>query len=105
MAKREWGAKHTCIGCGAKFYDLHRNPIKCPKCGTEVAVETVRPNRRRPLAQPEPQPRPANAEPVVETAVDESDDDTDEVIDGIDSDGNDDLIDGIDDSASTQPEP
>ena len=38
MAKREWGAKHTCIGCGAKFYDLHRSPIKCPKCGTAVAV-------------------------------------------------------------------
>ena len=48
VAKREWGAKHTCMSCGGKFYDLHRNPITCPKCGTEAEVETARPNRRRP---------------------------------------------------------
>ncbi len=105
MAKREWGAKHTCMGCGAKFYDLHRNPIKCPKCGTEVEVETLRRNRRRPPAQPVPQPQPASPETVVETAADESDDDTDAVIDEIDSDGDADLVDGIDDSESAQPEP
>ena len=105
MAKREWGAKHTCVNCGAKFYDLHRNPIICPKCGTEVEVEAVRPNRRRPQVQPAPQPQPASTETVVETAVDESDDDSDEVIDEIDSDGDADLVDGIDDSESVQPEP
>ena len=44
VAKREWGAKHTCMGCGVKFYDLHRNPVTCPKCGTEIVVETTRPN-------------------------------------------------------------
>ena len=22
------------MNCGAKFYDLHRSPIVCPKCGT-----------------------------------------------------------------------
>ncbi len=61
MAKREWGAKHSCDDCGVKFYDLHRNPIACPGCGSVVKVETaVRPNRRRPSAQPE-RPPPANA--------------------------------------------
>ena len=39
LAKREWGNKHTCVACGAKFYDLHRRPIECPKCGTVVEVE------------------------------------------------------------------
>ena len=105
MAKREWGAKHTCIGCGVKFYDLHRSPIECPKCGIGVEVETVRPNRRRPPAQPEQRLQPASTKTVVETAVDETDDDTDEVIDDIDTDDDDDLVDGIDDSESTQPEP
>src|SRR5215203_5492789 len=26
--------KRRCITCGAKFYDLNRSPITCPKCGT-----------------------------------------------------------------------
>ena len=34
MAKPELGLKRQCMTCGAKFYDLHRNPIVCPKCGT-----------------------------------------------------------------------
>ena len=34
MAKPELGLKRQCMNCGAKFYDLHRNPIVCPKCGT-----------------------------------------------------------------------
>ena len=36
MAKPELGLKHRCMTCGAKFYDLNRNPITCPKCGTPV---------------------------------------------------------------------
>lgn len=28
------GNKRTCVGCGAKFYDLGKNPAKCPKCAT-----------------------------------------------------------------------
>ncbi|MFL5074947.1 MAG: TIGR02300 family protein [Microvirga sp.] len=34
MAKPELGLKRQCMNCGAKFYDLHRNPVVCPKCGT-----------------------------------------------------------------------
>ncbi|NBN66060.1 TIGR02300 family protein [Microvirga tunisiensis] len=34
MAKPELGTKRLCPGCGAKYYDLNRNPITCPKCGT-----------------------------------------------------------------------
>ena len=32
MAKPEWGTKRTCFECGAKFYDLRRDPIICPSC-------------------------------------------------------------------------
>ncbi|MDX2073514.1 MAG: FYDLN acid domain-containing protein [Alphaproteobacteria bacterium] len=28
------GNKRVCVGCGAKFYDLGKNPAKCPKCAT-----------------------------------------------------------------------
>jgi uncharacterized protein (TIGR02300 family) len=32
MAKAELGTKRACPECGARFYDLHRNPATCPKC-------------------------------------------------------------------------
>ena len=30
------GEKHICSNCGAKFFDLNKSPIICPKCNTEV---------------------------------------------------------------------
>lgn len=34
MAKPELGSKRQCMSCGAKFYDLNKDPAICPKCGT-----------------------------------------------------------------------
>jgi uncharacterized protein (TIGR02300 family) len=34
LAKPELGSKHQCQNCGAKFFDLNKDPIVCPKCGT-----------------------------------------------------------------------
>jgi uncharacterized protein (TIGR02300 family) len=34
VAKIELGAKRQCQNCGAKFFDLNKDPIVCPKCGT-----------------------------------------------------------------------
>ncbi len=34
MAKPELGNKRQCQNCGAKFFDLNKDPIVCPKCGT-----------------------------------------------------------------------
>jgi len=34
VAKPELGAKRQCQNCGAKFFDLNKDPIVCPKCGT-----------------------------------------------------------------------
>jgi uncharacterized protein (TIGR02300 family) len=34
VAKPELGNKHQCQHCGARFFDLNKNPITCPKCGT-----------------------------------------------------------------------
>lgn len=35
MVKASWGTKRTCQSCAARFYDLNKSPIKCPKCGRE----------------------------------------------------------------------
>ena len=46
MAKPEWGAKRICHNCGARYYDLQRDPIICPKCGTEFDPEAFLKSRR-----------------------------------------------------------
>ena len=46
MAKPELGTKRVCVSCGARFYDLTRQPAVCPKCGTEQPAE--QPRLRRP---------------------------------------------------------
>jgi uncharacterized protein (TIGR02300 family) len=38
VAKPELGTKRLCGSCGAKFYDLNKDPILCPKCGTVFEV-------------------------------------------------------------------
>ncbi len=49
MLKAEWGVKRTCLGCGARFYDLKRAPIVCPKCGEELEVAVLqKPKREKP---------------------------------------------------------
>jgi uncharacterized protein (TIGR02300 family) len=40
--KTERGIKRTCqsASCGARFYDLNRDPIACPVCGTVYEMMT-----------------------------------------------------------------
>jgi len=35
VVKASWGTKRTCQNCAARFYDLNKSPIKCPKCGRD----------------------------------------------------------------------
>ena len=64
VTKPELGTKRLCASCGAKFYDLDKDPIHCPKCGAvyEVVVAT-RPTRPEPAA-PAPAPRAPAPEEV-----------------------------------------
>ena len=48
MAKPELGTKRLCGNCGAKFYDLSKDPIVCPKCHTVLQLTAV--TRGRPEA-------------------------------------------------------
>jgi len=49
VAKPELGTKRLCGNCGAKFYDLNKDPIVCPKCET-VFQPVVPVTRGRPDA-------------------------------------------------------
>ena len=52
VAKPELGTKRLCGSCGAKFYDLNKDPIVCPKCGTVVRSVAAGDARPRPEAAP-----------------------------------------------------
>ena len=55
MAKPELGTKRLCASCGAKFYDLNKDPIICPKCETvfhPVVSTRGRPDTPRVQAAP-----------------------------------------------------
>ncbi len=64
MAKPDLGTKRLCGSCSAKFYDLDKNPIVCPKCDTVFVIPVVT-SRSRP-AEPAPVAKPAPAPVVVE---------------------------------------
>ena len=69
MARPELGVKRQCLSCGAKFYDLNKDPIVCPKCAT--VFQAAAPTRVAPPAvaararpQEEPEVEPAGPELV-----------------------------------------
>ena len=67
MPKPELGTKRQCQHCGAKFFDLGKNPIVCPKCGTvyEVASMPARSRARgKAVEADEPEVEAAEAELV-----------------------------------------
>jgi uncharacterized protein (TIGR02300 family) len=85
VAKPQLGAKRQCQNCGAKFFDLNKDPIVCPKCGTvfqgaararaptkedEEETELVTPPGVDVVSLDEVE---AGEEKVAETAIDEVD--------------------------------
>src|SRR6516225_8737272 len=75
VAKPELGTKRLCAGCGAKFYDLNKDPIHCPKCGTpfEVVPVTTRPRPDQRAAVREPEPEAEEAQEAELIALEEAD--------------------------------
>ncbi len=48
MTKPELGVKRDCPECGARFYDLTKEPAHCPKCDHEFVPEALlKPRRAR----------------------------------------------------------
>ena len=80
MAKPDLGSKQKCQNCGTKFFDLNKDPVVCPKCGTTQTsvgpVTTARAASRAPAAA-------EDEEPEVETGAEVvSLDDADQAEDG-----------------------
>lgn len=78
MAKADLGTKRTCPSCAAKFYDLGRQPARCPKCEHEFDPEADV-VRAAPAAAPEPAKDEKPAEPTDQDGFGEEADDTPEL--------------------------
>ena len=75
LVKADLGIKRICPSCGARFYDLQKRPIECPKCAFSFEPEALY-KQRRPR-----QPEPAPAAVVRARAEDEETEDEDEETD------------------------
>jgi uncharacterized protein (TIGR02300 family) len=71
VTKPELGTKRLCASCAAKFYDLNKDPIVCPKCDTVYVIAPVvtrgRPDAAAAAAAAAAVARPAAAEEAPET--------------------------------------
>lgn len=95
MPKVDLGMKLTCESCGARFYDLNKQPGICPKCGTANARPVIFKASRRPSAEDREKaaaahkapPKPA---PEDDVDTDDGDDEDEDVIEDTSDLGEDD---------------
>ncbi len=62
MAAPDMGTKRQCMACAARFYDLKKPKITCPKCGAAHDVDAAtkaRKTRRTAEVAAAPVPAPA----------------------------------------------
>ena len=52
LVKADLGTKRQCPSCAARFYDLTKRPIECPKCGFSYEPEALFKQRRSRAAEP-----------------------------------------------------
>ncbi len=63
--------KRQCQNCGAKFFDLNRSPIVCPKCGTTYQITA--PTARAARAANREEEADTDSEAVEIVSLDEAD--------------------------------
>ena len=73
--KPSLGEKWECFSCGAKFYDLNKEEVICPKCGADQSdrPKTTRGGSQRAQEKPRPPVVPPRA-----AATEEDDEDSEE---------------------------
>jgi uncharacterized protein (TIGR02300 family) len=75
LVKADLGTKRQCPSCAARFYDLTKRPIECPKCGFSYEPEALFKQRRNRVVEPVAAAGVVNA---VESDDEEEDEDEDE---------------------------
>jgi uncharacterized protein (TIGR02300 family) len=72
VAKPELGMKRQCQNCGARFFDLNRSPIVCPKCETVFQAPAISRSAPRAAAVAEESDE-ADAAPVEIISLEDAD--------------------------------
>ena len=79
--KAKRGTKRVCGGCGAKFYDLNRDPAICPLCETVFEIKKSEPKPKKETVKEKPKPEVKKDEEEVlegeDDLIDIDDDDDD----------------------------
>jgi len=90
VPKPELGTKRNCPSCAARFYDLNKSPVECPKCGEVFEPEVLlKPRRQRAKAPVETAPKaPANDQ-------DEDEEDQEEQVKASDDDDEDEEVEEV----------
>lgn len=91
MVKPEWGNKHICGNCAARFYDMKKEPPACPKCGTVQEI-SKKGGRKKAAPKPEEAEKVADVAPKAELDDEVEDEDLDDVLDEDDDEEDDDLL-------------
>ena len=90
MAKPELGEKRVCPSCGAKYYDLNRDPILCPKCGATfeivVATDKAKPEKETETKEATADEEELDAEGPEIISLEDAEDDHAATVDGDDED-------------------
>ncbi|HAE04205.1 MULTISPECIES: FYDLN acid domain-containing protein [unclassified Hwanghaeella] len=91
MANPKWGFKRLCLSCGAKFYDMQKDPIICPSCEAvfdpEAATKLKRGRNQVPDDKPKKEAKVASKS---SGDLDDDSDDDDDDLDVLDVDDDDD---------------
>ncbi|MEM8772609.1 MAG: TIGR02300 family protein [Pseudomonadota bacterium] len=74
MSKPELGVKRDCPECGARFYDLNKDPAHCPKCEHEFVPESIlKPRKTRAEEESDGKPKDEAEKPEQETSLESAD--------------------------------
>lgn len=74
MSKQELGVKRDCPECGARFYDLNKDPAECPKCSHVFTPEALlKPRKPRPDDAPADGEETKDEKPENETTLEAAD--------------------------------
>jgi uncharacterized protein (TIGR02300 family) len=64
VSKAEWGTKRICGECGTRYYDMRRDPAKCPKCGAVFEAVSAKAKRKPTVPEEKVLPKARKPKPA-----------------------------------------
>ena len=84
MIKPDLGTKRVCPSCAARFYDLQKRPIECPKCAFTFEPDALLRQRRPRTPEPAKEAAPKAEEVNAEVSENDGDKEAEDATEGED---------------------